>query len=85
MSETTVQRLFSFIEQSPTAFHAIEYMRKKLLDEIYTAAGGNRLAADTGERVFCDPQWFGNPGIQDTGRCTGGLSDHGQPQRFSAV
>lgn len=35
MSETTVQRLFSFIEQSPTAFHAIEYMRKKLLDEGY--------------------------------------------------
>lgn len=33
MSEATVQRLFSFIEQSPTAFHAIEYMRKKLLDE----------------------------------------------------
>ncbi len=36
MSETTVQKLFSFIEQSPTAFHAIEYMRKKLLDEGYT-------------------------------------------------
>ena len=35
MSEATVQRLFSFIEQSPTAFHAIEYMRKKLLDEGY--------------------------------------------------
>lgn len=35
MSEATVQRLFSFIEQSPTAFHAIEYMRKKLLDEEY--------------------------------------------------
>ena len=36
MSETTVQKLFSFIEQSPTAFHAIDYMRKKLLDEGYT-------------------------------------------------
>ncbi len=36
MSETTTQELFSFIEQSPTAFHAIDYMKKSLISEGYT-------------------------------------------------
>ena len=30
MSESTVQRLFSFIEKSPTAFHAVDTMEQEL-------------------------------------------------------
>ena len=30
MSESTVQRLFSFIEKSPTAFHAVNTMEQEL-------------------------------------------------------
>lgn len=53
MSETTTQELFSFIEQSPTAFHAIDCMKERLLSEGYIQLlEGNDWTLEPGKGYF---------------------------------
>lgn len=82
----TTEKLFSFIENSPTAFHAIEAMRCRLKAEGYQPLlEGSDWNLQAGGKLLCDPQRLIHHCLPYPGKGVERLSDHGKPQRFPDV
>ena len=64
----TVQKLFAFIEESPSQYHAVDTMRKHLEAAGYEQLFRERsVEAEIRWEILCDPQWFITHCISNSG------------------
>ena len=79
MTETgkMTEGLFRFIDNSPTAFHAVSNAAEKL-----EKAGYARITGETRRKILYGKKWLGIDRLPDSGRGDKGDTHRGIPQRF---